>query len=167
LLNVTSETILALAEAARKTSPAREDVQLAALQDAIVGSPVMVCSPTGEPAHWLVPFLVGDLVCGYVNVTLKGQVMQISALGGSPQDRQSWIPLSFVKHPPDEYLAEIRRKYPERQLSTPVFSYDRSPARWAWYLELVSPPMPAKIVLISPAGWYERRSGTAESDWEG
>jgi hypothetical protein len=99
--------------------------------------------------------------------SLEGQVTQISALGGGPEDRGSWIPQSFLTKPPDRSLAEIRNKYPEQPLSKPIFSYDRSPVRWAWRLEVGSPPTPAAVVFITPAGWYERGSGPAEGDREG
>ena len=145
----------------------QDDGQFAALQDARVDSPVMVRTPEGTPSFWLVPFQVGDQVCGFAVVDLKGEVMQISTLGGGPQDRSSWILHSFFSTPPELYLAEIRQKYPEHQFSEPFFSYDRSPARWAWRLEVGGPLTPAAVVFITPAGWYERRSGSAQGDREG
>jgi hypothetical protein len=164
---INRQSIQSAADAARKASPEREDRGLAALQKSKVGPPVMVYTPAGGPSYWLVPFIIGDLVCGFANVDLNNQVTQISALGGGPGDRQSWIPLSFFEHPPERFLSEIRDKYAGLKISEPLFSYDSSPAKWAWRLEVGSLPTPVSVAFITFTGWYERRQGPSPSDREG
>jgi len=158
LHKLTEENIRNAAEAARRGPPIREDQRFVALREAQAGTPVMVHSPEGGDAFWLVPFLSGEQVCGYARVELDGRTGQISILGAGPEDRGSWIAYSFFVQPPDSFLEEIRKKHTGRSISSPVFSYDRSPTRWAWRLEVGETPEIVEV-FITPAGWYEHRLG--------
>ena len=147
--------------------PVRDDPQFAAARGAMVGSPALVYTPAGEPAFWLVPLLVEGLVCGFGQVDMASRLTHLGILGASPQDRASWIVPSFFESPSAETLAEIRAKYPGATLSEPILSYDASPSRWAWRLEVRADDGVRAIVFVSPGGWYSRPAGASQPDREG
>lgn len=153
---IDSETIRKVVETARKQSHIVKDEKFSLLIKAKVGSPIMVYSAEGEPTFWLVPFLVNNLACGFSQVELSSQVSKIGTFGSAPNDSQSWIKASFFKEPPSETMKEIQSAFSEETISEPVFSFDVSPARWAWMLKIKSKANVMSIVFITPGGWYKR-----------
>ncbi len=138
-----------LAERARDDSPSGDD-----LADTRTTEPVLVRDSGGEPAFWLVPFLRDDMAAGFATVTLAGAVQRVGTFGSGRADRNAWIPASYFSRPPEDLMGEIRARYAESTLSDPLFSYDRSPSRWAWRLR-VDPPN-GDVIFIAPRGWYAR-----------
>lgn len=157
-----SETIIKAVEAARKQSHIVTDEKFSLLIKAKVGSPIMVYKPEGEPAFWLVPLLVNDMACGFAQVELSSQVSKIGIFGSTPNDSQSWIKASFFQEPPSETMKEIQSAFPEDTISEPVFSFDVSPARWAWVLKIKSKTDVMSSVFITPGGWYKRQCKPAQ-----
>lgn len=149
------EAIRRAAEAARKQPPAEDDTKFSSVRNAEVGSPIMVYSPEGKPAFWMVPFLVKGLACGFAYVELSGKVSKFGIFGSAPEDRPSWVDASFFKNPPNALFAEIRAKFSGSIISEPIFSYDTSPARWAWRIEVKNKIR--TVIFITPGGWYERQ----------
>ncbi len=153
------------AAAAVRQAPARDDPLFASLRRAEAGSPVLVHGPAGEPAYWLAPYVLRGRVCGLAEVDLAGQVVRAGILGGGPDDQAAWIDAAFFAAPPPAALSEIRLRYGPASAPAAQFSYDGSPARWAWRVE-VGGPGPRKAVFITPNGWYERTAPPSE-EWEG
>lgn len=151
---------------ALKRGPVHDDPLFSTVRRAKAGSPVPVHGPTGEPAYWLVPFLVQNKVCGLAEVDLVGRVNRVGILGSTPDDRRSWIDSSFFDKPPEDLLTEIRDHY-GAALSTPILSYDASPSRWAWQVSVASGRGVGRLVFITPGGWYEGRTGSHFGDREG
>lgn len=150
------EAVRKVVASARKQSPVADDPKFSVARDAEVGSPVMVYTPEGEPSFWMVPFLVKNSACGFACVELSGKVSKVGIFGSTPEDRPSWVDASFFKNPPDALFAEIRAKFSGSTISEPIFSYDTSPARWAWRIEVKNKIR--TIIFITPGGWYERLS---------
>lgn len=150
------KTIKKTVEAERQRTPIRSNPMFAAVMHAGIGSPAMVHTPEGKEAFWLVPILVGDSACGFARVELSHKVSQIGIFGSSPEDRPSWIDASFFEKPPSEILAAIRTRYSGLTISEPVLSYDKTPAKWAWRIEIGDKVK--TIVFIAPGGWYEQVS---------
>lgn len=161
------ETIREAIETARKRSPVADDTKFLALKDSEVGSPAMVYTPEGEPAFWLVPFLVKDSACGFARIELSHKISQIGIFGSSPEDHLSWINATFFEKPPPEILAEIRTRYLGLIISEPVLSYDKSPSKWAWRIEIRKGDKIESIIFITPGGWYERYPDKRKPEWEG
>lgn len=148
------ETIIKAVEAARKQSPVAKDPQFSVVRDSEVGSPVQVRTPEGAPSFWMVPFLIENRVCGFAFVELSGKVSKLGIFGSTPEDYPSWMDASFFKKPPGSILAEIQAKFSGLTISEPIFSYDRSPAKWAWRVEIRNEIK--SVIFITPGGWYER-----------
>lgn len=153
-------------EAARGQSPAGRDINLSALKDAKAGSPFQVFTPEGEPSFWMVPFLQGNLACGFAFVELSGEVSRIGVFGSGPEDKASWIEASFFRRPPPAIMKEIRAKHPDSELSEPLFSFDRSRDRWAWMLKMTKRDHTRAHIFIAPGGWHERQPESRITDRE-
>jgi hypothetical protein len=160
-----AEAIRRAVAAERAQAPVAIDPHAAALRNARIGTPVLVYAPEGEPAFWLVPLIVGRAACGFARVELNRRVSQLAMFGGHADDRRSWPAAAFFKQPPDAMLAEIRARYPDARLSEPMLSYDGSPARWAWRVDVADGG--SATVFITPGGWYERNPSPGEPNREG
>lgn len=161
------KTIRALASSAVRQAPVRDDPSFASVRRGRAGSPVLVHAPSGEPAYWLVPFILHDMVCGLAEVSLEGQVTRLGILGATADDRASWVAPEFFSEPPASLLAEIGARYDVSTLSAPLLSYDGSPAKWAWRVQAARSRATDWAIFITPAGWYERQAGAASFDREG
>jgi hypothetical protein len=58
--------------------------------------------------------------------------------------------------PPENYHREVRKKFPHRTLSEPFFTYDQSPTRWGWRIEVLREGVVESYVYMNPTGWYVR-----------
>jgi hypothetical protein len=153
------------ADRARRTGPSALDPRFRAVRAARVGTPVLVYSPEGRPAFWLVPFIAGGVACGFARVEEPSlRVSQVGVFGAGPDDRASWPPAAFFERPPAALLQEIQSRY-GTTATEPVLSYDGSPARWAWRVD-VGDPGSGPSVFITPGGWYAR-SPAPDSGAEG
>lgn len=153
--------------ALKQAAPVLNDPLFAAVRRAKVGSPVLVYAPTGEPAFWLIPFILRDRVCGLAEISLAGQLSRLGILGAAPDDQQSWFDPSFFEEPPASFLAEIAAHYGDTALSAPVLTYDGSPAKWAWRVQVAGSRGADPAIFITPAGWYVGQARTASVDREG
>lgn len=149
------EAIRKAVEAARRQPPVEDDTKFSSVRDAEVGSPVMVYTPEVKPAFWMVPFLMKGLACGFAYVELSGKVSKLGIFGSTPEDHSSWIDASFFEKSPAEILAEIQAKFSGSIISEPIFSYDTSPSRWAWRIEIKNKIK--SIIFITTGGWYEQQ----------
>ncbi len=148
------EAIRKAVEIKRAKAPVSKDPLFSAMRDAKIGLPVMVYSPEGKEAFWLVPILMGDSACGFARVELSHNVSQVGIYGSGPEDHASWIDASFFEKPPSGLLDAIRSRYSGMKISEPLLSYDKSPARWAWRIEVEDEVK--TVVFITPGGWYEQ-----------
>ncbi len=160
------QNIIEAVRSACRQPPYSQDPAFATLRRAATGAPVMVHTPTGEAASWLVPFIVQGLACGYAQVSLQGVVTRIGILGGSGADQGAWIPATYFYQPPERLLAEVQQQYAGAVLSEPVFSYDRSLLRWAWRLSIEQEGAAPVEAFIAPDGWFARPLEEQRSGYE-
>jgi hypothetical protein len=159
-------TIRAAARDALGQPPVRDDPLFATARRARVGRPALVRTPEGAPAFWLVPLLVEGLACGLAQVSLGGDVARLAILGGAPDDRGNWVDAAFFERPPPDLVAEVAARYGGETLSAPTLSYDCSPARWAWRIEVGGQGAGATSTFITPGAWYARGSAGRASEHE-
>ena len=139
----------------RRAEPYASDPALAAVLQAAVGTPALVRSPEGHPAFWIVPFVEGLSACGFARVELGGRVSQLGSFGAGPLDRGAWPRAEFFEKPPPTSIEEIRQRHPHSTFGEPMLSYDRSPARWGWRIELGGD---VGTAFIATGGWNVRRT---------
>ena len=126
----------------------------------------MVYTPEGEPSFWFIPLLAKNYTIGFAYVELSSRVSKIGIFGASPTDRSSWVNSSFFEKPPSNILKEIQATYSEFKISEPIFSFDTSPAKWAWMLKIKSENKIKSMVFITPNNWYERHLNTKQAELE-
>jgi hypothetical protein len=148
-----TKAIIEAAEEASKEHAAR-DPNLAALRKARIGNPALVKTPEGEDAYWIVPFIIENEACGFAFVEKTLKVSRLGIFGGGPTDQASWITASFFEKPPPETISDIRNRYSHMRISDPLLSYDRSPSKWGWIVNLKNER--ELTIVITPSGWYEQ-----------
>jgi hypothetical protein len=138
-------------------NPVASDPAMAALREAEIGAPLLASDDGGAPAFWLVPLLQGARACGYARVDLGGRVAQVSSFGAGPRDTAAWPQAQYFSAPPQQLVDEVRARHADAPLGPARFSFDASPARWAWRIAIGEPPN--RIAYLSPSGWYEKPAG--------
>ena len=161
------EAVKQAVEAARRQPPAGEDAAFQYVKKAKIGTPVLVRTPEGRSAFWIVPFLVKGSACGFARVELSREVSQIGIFGSGPDDHASWIDAEFFEKPPSDTLTVIQSRYFGLEITEPFFSYDRSPSKWAWRLEIRKKDEIKSIVFITPHHWYEVEPDKEKTELEG
>ncbi len=148
------DAIWTVASAALEQCLATGTRSFAALSQAEVGTPALVRSPMGDPVHWLVPLVIKDLACGFVQVDLSGRVTRIGTYGAGPKDHASWFPASFFYAPPPNMLTEVEQRFNTLELTDPILSYEGSPDRMAWRMEVSRVLSTKTVIYLTPGGWY-------------
>jgi hypothetical protein len=162
-LPVDRNSVLKAVKKALTEHPVSGDLNFAILRKANASNPVIVKDDEGKDAFWLVPLLSGEKAVGFVRLEKNLRVSQVGIFGASAADRESWVDASFFDRPPPEAINSIRVRYPDMKMSDPVFSFDKSPAKWGWLIALSNN---RKIsIFVTPSGWHEKTSRNI--DFEG
>jgi hypothetical protein len=140
--------------------PVIEDPKFSTVRKATVGTPLMVRSDDGKEAYWFVPLLTGAKASGFARVEKNLRISQVGLFGASPEDQGSWIDASYFERPPPEVINSIKARYPRTEMSAPIFSFDRSPAKWGWMVRLKNERR--ITIFITPGSWYEQVERVAD-----
>ena len=141
-------------EKALNEHPVSDDLKFATVRKANASNPIIVKDDEGKDVFWLVPLISGKKAVGFVRLEKNLRVSQVGIFGASAADQESWIDASFFDRPPSEVINSIRDRYPDMEMSEPVFSFDKSPAKWGWVIKLSNKH---KIeVFVAPSGWHEK-----------
>jgi hypothetical protein len=105
--------------------------------------------------------LSGEKAVGFVRLERNLKVSQVSIFGASAADKESWVDASFFERPPSEVINSIKLRYPDLEMSEPVFSFDKSPAKWGWLMKLSSNKRMI-VIFVTPSGWHEKTSRSIE-----
>jgi hypothetical protein len=125
-----------------------------AVRRATTGTPALVTTPEGAPAHWLVPFDLAGRACGVARIALDARHADVSTFGAGASDRGAWPDTEWFVRVPAEVLHAVASRYPGARWGAPRLSYDGSPHRWAWRLD--TDPPGALVVFVVTGGWYAR-----------
>jgi hypothetical protein len=152
--------VLKAVKKALNTHPVSDDLNFVTVRKANASNPVIVKDDEGKDAFWLVPLLSGEKAVGFVRLEKNLRVSQVGIFGASAADRESWVDASFFDRPPSEVINSIRVRYPDMEMSEPVFSFDKSPAKWGWVIRLSNKRK--IVVFVAPSGWHEKTSRDIE-----
>jgi hypothetical protein len=147
--------------------PAAKDPALAAIRKSRLGTPVLVVDEAYQPAYWIVPIICDTKVCGFGRVDLAGKVIQLGTMGSGSLDSTSWFEESYFAEPPETTLIDIKAKFKNSTLSDPVLSFDRTPAKWGWRVEIFVGDTLERLAFIGPWGWYDRAVINNRDDLDG
>jgi hypothetical protein len=152
--------VLKAAKKALNEQPVRDDLNFSNLRKAKASNPIIVKDDESKDAFWLVPLISGEKAVGFVRLEKNLKVSQVSIFGASAADKDSWIDASFFNKPPSEVINSIKLRYPDMEMSEPIFSFDKSPAKWGWAIRLSNKRN--IVVFASPSGWHEKTSRDTE-----
>lgn len=136
------------------------------LRNSVSGEPVPVYSPSGTPEFWIVPYVSGAKSTGFAFFDKNQKLIRVGVFSPGSKDVSGTVDVSYFTQPPSEIINDIAAKFAGYSLSKPVFSYDGTPAKWSWRLELVKGNEEARLVYILPGSWYEVK-GEKAPDMEG
>jgi hypothetical protein len=155
-LPVNRDSVLKAATKALNEQPISDDLNFATLRKASISNPIIVKDAECKDAFWLVPLLSEEKAVGFVRLEKNLKVSQVSIFGASAADKESWVDASFFDRPPSKAITSIKLRYPDMEMSEPVFSFDKSPAKWGWLIRLSNK---RKIeIFVAPSGWHEKTS---------
>jgi hypothetical protein len=155
-LQVNRDAALKAAKKALNEQPVYDDLNFANVRKAKASNPIIVKDDKCKDTFWLVPMISGEKAVGFVRLEKNLKVSQVSIFGASAADKESWVDASFFNRPPSEVINSIKLRYPDMEMSEPVFSFDKSPAKWGWLIRLNNRH---KIeIFVAPSGWHEKTS---------
>lgn len=113
--------------------------------------PVVIQSPDGERAGWLVPVGLDGLMLGFVQLALDGTFRRYATFHSRPLS-SAGCPLLADWLDPDVITSRARTLLsPGSRLDDPVLTYDRHPDRVAWLVRAVAPDGTSSAVMIAGA----------------
>jgi len=133
------------------------DHTLKQLRGTATGNPVAMHSPADLPERWLVPYLAGSKACGFAVFDQQKQLIKTGVLSSGT----GGIDSDYFLRPAPRLIEEIKHKYPDGELSTPIFAYDQTPAKWAWRVSISQKGQTKKNIYIMPESWYETEASAA------
>lgn len=128
------------------------------------GKPVPLYNPHKIQEFWLVPFLQNNKVRGLAIFDLGGHLVSHGVLLPNVNDENRMVDKVFFERVPTKELDEIRQEHGRLKFDPPFLSYDGTPRKWGWLLQLEKKNAESALIFISPNGWYEKKS---REGWEG
>ena len=126
-----------------------------------LGDPIRIVTPAGALHGWFVPLTMADVLTGFLELTPDLEVRRAStfqrredSLAGCPS-AASWLVPDTIRQ-----RAEAKLRPSEKALA-PQLSYDRTPARIAWAVPVISASGHERTVFVAgDVVWEEVRNGT-------
>ena len=135
----------------------------ARIKDAEPGEPVPMLNADGEQTHWFTPFNLNRRTAGFSIQNLAGKMIIYGLLTPNAGIKEKIDP-GFFLTPPALILDEIKKSYPGFEILSQSFSYDESPQRWGWRINMAKQSQRLTL-FVAPDGWYEKRE--KKLGWEG
>ncbi len=133
----------------------KKDILFQNLINTAPGTPVPVHSPDSghRQEYWMVPYVSGSTAYGFAVYDSGQKLVRVGVFGaGGSTDH---IAAEYFVRPPSGQIEDIKNKYRDFVMAEPVFSYDKTPAKWSWRLELSKGGKETVILYILPESWYE------------
>lgn len=137
------------------------------LQNAKIGDPVPLFNPEYVQDSWIIPFLLDGLICAISQVSLNNKLIRVSVFSSTPTKKERWFSPIFFREPPKQYMTEIKGLFQDYQLSYPLLTYDGSPAKWGWRLQVIDAEKVISNIFIIPSGWYVKEVKDTKKNYDG
>lgn len=128
------------------------------LSSTTLGDPVPLYDSRRKQSYWLIPFLEDTKVRGLAIVDLKGNLVSHGVLSPNLTDKSLLVDRDFFDSVPQKALEKIKEQYKGYRHSIPFLSYDVSPRKWGWYLELEKEKAQTIQIFIGINGFYEKKN---------
>jgi hypothetical protein len=121
------------------------------------GIPVPLYNSQKSQKYWLVPLLLGKKVRGLAIFDLSGKLVSHGILSPNVMDEGKLMDKDFFESVPITVLDKIRKQHRGVEFATPFLSYDETPRKWGWLLQVEKENEAPKSIFIGPQGWYEKQ----------
>ena len=126
---------------------------LSLIKDAETGEPMPMLDFNDKQTHWFIPFVLHHKALGFAITNLSGKIILHGSLTPNAKEK---IDLAFFSQLPSHLLADLKKSYQGFNIVSQSFSYDGSPHRWAWRVNLDNGEQ-KHTLFVSPSGWYEKK----------
>ncbi|HJH25444.1 MAG TPA: hypothetical protein C5S37_01445, partial [Methanophagales archaeon] len=132
-------------------------------KQSVLGDPILVRTVEEEPSYWSVPVIFNkDKVIGFIDVEGDGTISRYGLYGHCYADNLSRCPsvLTLITAEEAAELAEeITARYPDAEVSEPIFVHDGAKSKIAWMLKIEKNGEIISRVFVSGRSVYERKEG--------
>ena len=136
-------------------------------RQSVLGDPILVRTVDEEPSYWSVPVIFKDKVIGFIDVEGDGTISRYGCSGHCYADNLSRCPtrLTLITAEEAAELAEeITARYPDAEVSEPIFVHDGAKSKIAWMLKIEKNGEIISRVFVSGRSVYERKEGKESKD---
>jgi hypothetical protein len=132
------------------------DAAAASFEPGLAGArtdePVLVRTPAGEPAYWLVPAVRGGDLVGAVRISLEGDLITVGRLEPA---RSGLVVTGITAAEAANAARATMGESASGVAAPPVFVADGPPGREGWLVEIRGPGDARRRLVIGRGGTYE------------
>jgi len=143
-----------------------EDPMFEPWKQSVLGDPILVRTVEEEPSYWSVPVILKEKVIGFIDIEGDGTISRYGHFYESP-DNLSECPTTLTRITAEEVVElaeEITVKYPDAEVSKPIFVHDGAKSKIAWMLKIEKKGEIISRVFVSGRYVYERKEGEESKD---
>ncbi|MCK4475300.1 MAG: hypothetical protein KAU16_01070 [Methanophagales archaeon] len=143
-----------------------EDPMFEPWKQSVLGDPILVRTVEEEPSYWSVPVILKEKVIGFIDVEGDGTISRYGHFYESP-DNLSECPTTLTRITAEEAVElaeEITAKYPDAEVSKPIFVHDGAKSKIAWMLKMEKNGEIISRVFVSGRYVYERKEREESKD---
>ena len=136
-------------------------------KQSVYGDPILVRTVDEEPSYWRVPVNFKDKVLGYIDVNgSSGTIWRYGEFYESPDNLSLCpsVPTLITAAEAAELAEEITARYPDAEVSDPIFVHDGAKSKIAWMLKIEKNGEIISRVFLSGRYPYERRADEVSID---
>ena len=135
-------------------------------KQSVYGDPILVRTVEEEPSYWRVPVIFKEKVLGYIDVDGSGTIWRYGEFYESPDNlsRCPSVPTLITAAEAAELAEEITARYPDAEVSEPIFVHDGAKSKIAWMLKIEKNGEIISRVFLSGRYPYERRADEESID---
>jgi len=135
-------------------------------KQSVFGDPILVRTVEEEPSYWRVPVNFKEKVLGYIDVDGSGTIWRYGEFYESPDNlsRCPSVPTLITAAEAAELAEEITARYPDAEVSDPLFVHDGAKSKIAWMLKIEKNGEIISRVFVAGRYPYERRADEVSID---
>ncbi len=131
-------------------------------EQSILGDPVLVKTVKEEPFYWTVPIIFREKVIGFIDIDGNKSIPRYGIFGCGTPDNLSACPyvITFITSEEAVELAKnVTARYPDANISAPIFVYDDEKSHAAWMLKVETKGAVISRIFVAGNYVYERKEG--------
>ena len=136
-------------------------------KQSVYGDPILVQTVDEKPSYWRVPVNFKEKVLGYIDVNgSSGTIYRYGEFYESPDNlsRCPSVPTLITAAEAAELAEAITARYPDAEVSDPIFVHDGAKSKIAWMLKIEKNGEIISRVFVAGRYPYERRADEVSID---